>query len=123
MDNGCIAYCVGENYTRNEWRRCENYTRNEWKRCENYTRNEWRRGVNYTRNEWRRCENYTQNEWGRCENYTRNEWRSQNEMVLGRDIHIVKVDGSQKKSGQMGYSKLEMSGKDVKTTLQTSEKM
>ena len=24
-----------ENYTRNEWRRCENHTRNEWRRCEN----------------------------------------------------------------------------------------
>ncbi len=23
-----------ENYTRNEWRRCESYTRNEWRSCE-----------------------------------------------------------------------------------------
>ncbi len=79
---------VGENYTRNEWKRCEStlervrkmskYTRNEWRRCENYTRNEWKRCENYTRNELKRCEStlervrkmskYTRNEWRRCEN-------------------------------------------------------
>ncbi len=81
----------------------QNYTRNEWRRCENYTRNWYRRFENYTRNEWRRCENTLETSgedvtvaWNRCWSphflevegpgcllltcrscwqYTRNEWR------------------------------------------------
>ncbi len=40
-----------ENYTRNEWRRCENYTPKEWRRCEKYTRTGRVSCKNYTRNE------------------------------------------------------------------------
>jgi hypothetical protein len=95
-----------ENYTRNEWRRCENYTRNGWRRCKTTLETSGEDSIHQVM-----C--------AVCGLCTRINPDAVNKLnVLKQQQHARKT--TLEASGELRKSTLETSGEIRKSTLETS---